>query len=145
MINKPMDTVRWLLHILESGVIKIRTNPKIFLNKLNWDVNMGKLKQIDTFRVDVYQFIFEHPLKDELLRAFTGFIKTLPMREVRSVMKVWVWLYQQDIKFRLKYSWNENLPVLHNIKNLMEPGKVNQKLKSFSHEELMGCQLERSN
>lgn len=120
------------------------SNPQIFLNKLNWDANMGDIDQIDTFRIDVYQFVFKTPLEGKSLRAFTGFIKTLPMNHVRTVMKIWVWLYQQDIKFRLVFSWNENLSVLHNLKSLRGPGKVNRKLKSFTHEELMACKLERS-
>lgn len=120
------------------------SDPTIFLNQLNWDANMGKLNQIDTFRMDVYQFAFEEPLKGESLQDFTGYIRTLPMDKVRTVMKIWVWLYQKGIRFELKFSWNENLSIFHNLKSVFGPERVNHKLRSFSHEELMACKLERS-
>ena len=115
---------------------------EIFLNRINWKVNMGEMKQMDTFRIDVYQFDFIHPLKNESLTSFTKFIRNLPMNEVRSILKIWIWLYQHKIKFRLRFSWNENLSIKHNLKNFTKPGKLNRKIKSCGHDNLMNYQFE---
>ncbi len=116
-------------------------NVTIFLNRINWKANMGKMAQMDTFRVDVYQFVFDPPLRDETLMSFTKFIRKLPMREVRSVIKIWVWLYQHKIKFRLRFSWNGNLPVIYNLKHCMDPGNIDRKIKECGHENLMKYQF----
>lgn len=121
---------------------KNKQSVQIFLNKLNWLANQGEMQNIDTFRIDIYQFRFKLPLNGELLTEFTKFIQNLPIAEIRSILKIWVWLYQHDVKFKLVFSWNMNLPIKHNLKNITRPGRFHRRMKTFTHDDLMSYQCE---
>lgn len=114
------------------------------LNRLNWDVNMGNMQAMSAFRIDVYKFQFEEQLEGDVLKDFTNLLRSLPMHELRSILKIWVWLYQHEIAFKLVFSWNFHLPVWHNIVNRMKPGKFHRKMKSFAHEDLMAYVIDIS-
>lgn len=113
-----------------------------FLNQLNWKTTIGEITNISEFQVDVYHFIFKTPLTKDCMKQFTEYLQDLPMTETRSVMKIFVWLYQHEVSFKLKFSYNPRLPFKYNIKNIFEPGRVRRLLLSHGHDDLMSCSLE---
>lgn len=114
-----------------------------FLTKLDWKIHTGEMRDITMFQIDVYKFVFMTPLVGEILDDFVAYIKELDLSKVRSTMKIFVWLYQHGIYFRLKFGWNRNLPINYNLKNLFMPMKIRHTLFGYGHDELMACRLEK--
>ena len=114
----------------------------MFLDRLNWKTNTGEITDIDEFQIDVYRFTFDLPLTKDCMKQFTEYIQTLSMTELRSVMMIFVWLYQHDVKFELKFGYNPRLPFKYNIKNIFEPRRIRKRLLSHGHEDLMSCPLD---
>lgn len=110
---------------------------KVFLTKLNWQANSGELKGIIKFQVDVYEFVFEQALEGTTLSKFIEYARSLDMTELRSIMRMWIWLYQHEIKFKMHFAWNESLSVRYNLKNFHNPGKLNKRLLACGHDDLM--------
>lgn len=115
----------------------------MFLDRLNWKTNSGEMTDINEFQVDVYRFTFNPPLTENCMKQFTEYMQSLCMTQVRSVMKMFVWLYQHNVKFKLKFGYNPRLPFKYNIKNIFEPRKISKLLLSHGHDDLMSCSLER--
>ncbi len=114
----------------------------LFLNKLNWKTNSGDIREFTSFQVDIYKFVFKDGLAGKMLTDFTAYINRLNMVEIRSVLKIFVWLYQHNAKFKLKFGWNKRLPLQYNIRNLFEPRRIRRLLLDCDHEDLMSYQLE---
>lgn len=121
---------------------KNNRHTQIFLDRLNWQTNTGEMVQIFRFKIDVYLFQFKTPLTGKCMTDFTGYIKQLSMTELKSVMKIWVWLYQHDVKFKLRFSYNTKLPFAYNIKHIGLPKKINKTLYAHGHDDIMSCQLD---
>lgn len=85
---------------------------------------------------------FAEPLEGKILTAFTAFLKSLPMTEIRSILKIWMWLYQHDISFQMKFTWNKNRSMLYNLRRIYEPRRINKRLNRFRHEDLMAYSFE---
>lgn len=115
---------------------------QIFLDRLNWKANCGGLNELCSFQVDVYQFCMADSLKDDVLKAFTDFLRLLDMRQLRSVMIIFMWLYQRDIKFTLKFRYNQNLPFWYNLKNIRKPRVIRKKMLACGHDDLMSEPVE---
>lgn len=116
-------------------------NIQIFLNRLKWKIHSGDLTQLDEFQIDVYLFRFKTPLIGNTLKEFVEFIQELPMKELRSVMIMFVWLYQHDVKFCMVFGYNFRLAFLYNIKNIFEPRRISKLLLSCGHDDLMSCPI----
>lgn len=114
----------------------------IFLNRLDWKTNSGEIEGFSLFQIDVYCFRIKKGLDGEKAKAFSWYLKRLPMAELRSVMKIFVWLYQQEVDFRLVFRWNRRLPVEYNLKNLAAPRKMKKLLLANGHDDLMSCPLD---
>lgn len=121
---------------------KRHISPDLFFNKLKWKLQTGEMSGFSTFRVDVYEFRFCPVLSEEISQQFVEFAETLDMTQVRSVMILFVWLYQHRIKFRLVFCWNKELPAGYNLKNILMPRKVRKTLYKCGHDDLMACPLE---
>lgn len=121
---------------------KNERNVDVFLNRLNWKINSGEMKEITEFQVDVYCFRFKNGLDDDTAKEFTRYLKRLKMDEVRSVMKIFVWLYQHKVDFRLVFRWNPRLPVEYNLKSLFNPKQVREQLLANGHDDLMSYPVE---
>lgn len=115
---------------------------QIFLDRLNWKANCGGLNELCSFQVDVYQFRMADSLRDDVLREFTDFLRLLDMRQLRSVMIIFMWLYQRDIKFTLKFRYNQNLPFWYNLKNIRKPRVIRKKMLACGHDDLMSERVE---
>ena len=115
---------------------------QIFLDKLNWKTNSGEMQNITTFQIDVYKFIFKPPLVGSTMTDFTEYLQNLPMAETRSIMKIFIWLYQHEVKFKMKFSYSPRIPFKHNLENIGKPRKLRRLLLSYGHDELMSCPLE---
>lgn len=113
-----------------------------FLNRLHWDAVMNKDANIVRFVNDTYEFRFAEPLEGKILIAFTAFLKSLPMTEIRSILKIWMWLYQHDISFQMKFTWNKNRSMLYNLRRIYEPRRINKRLNRFRCEDLMAYSFE---
>lgn len=114
----------------------------IFLNRLDWRTNTGEITEFDMFQVDVFCFKIRRGLDGEKAKAFSGYLKTLPMAELRSTMKIFIWMYQQGVDFRLVFRWNPRLSVRYNLGHLFEPRRVRKTLLANGHDDLMSCPLE---
>lgn len=115
---------------------------QIFLDRLNWKANCGGLNELCSFQVDVYQFCMADSLKDDVLREFTNFLRLLDMRQLRSVMIIFLWLYQRNIKFTLKFRYNQDLPFWYNLKNMYKPREIRKTMRSCGHDDLMSEPVE---
>lgn len=121
---------------------KQHMSPDLFFNKLKWKLQTGEMTGFTVFTIDVYTFRFTPALSDNMSQKFVEFAETLDMVQVRSVMMLFVWLYQHDIKFRLVFHWNKELPPGYNLKNILMPRKVRKTLYKCGHDDLMACPLE---
>lgn len=115
---------------------------RIFLNRLDWKTHSGDINELTLFQVDIYCFKIRNGLKDETAGAFTEYIKRLPMTEMRSVMKIFVWLYQHGVDFKLVFRYNPRLPLKYNLERLSWPGKMRKLLLANGHDDLMSCPLD---
>lgn len=115
---------------------------RTFLTRLNWKVQTGELVKLTEFQIDIYRFSLEEPLIGKNLTDFTGFLQKLDMTKLRSVMMLFVWFYQHEIKFRLRFGYNPRLSFRYNMKNLFEPERVRKKMLECGHEDLMSCPLD---
>lgn len=115
---------------------------QMFLDRLNWRTNSGEIKEIDSFQIDVYQFCFRPSLAKEHMTDFTEYVQSLNMGELRSVMKIWIWLYQHDIKFKIRFGYNVSRSLKYNLKNLLWPARINWLLLQCEHDDLMSCPLD---
>lgn len=115
---------------------------RTFLTRLNWKVQTGELVKLTEFQIDVYRFSFKEPLKEKNFTEFTGFLQKLDMTKLRSVMILFVWFYQHEIRFQLRFGYNPRLPFRYNMKNLFEPKRVCGKMLKCGHEDLMSCPLD---
>lgn len=113
-----------------------------FLDRLNWKTNTGEMPDISEFQVDVYRFKFRPPMTGECMTDFTEFLQGLSLRQIHSVIQIWVWLYQHNVKFRMVFGYNPRLSLRYNIRNILQPGKINKLLLSREHDDLMSCSLE---
>ena len=115
-----------------------------FLTKLNWKIHTGEMRDITMFQIDVYKFVFyDAACRGKSWTIFVAYIKGLDLSKVKSTMKIFVWLYQHGIYFRLKFGWNRNLPINYNLRNLFMPMKIRHTLFGYGHDELMACRLEK--
>lgn len=122
-------------------MLKNERHTQVFLNQLNWKTNTGELARIDQFQVDIYKFVFKTPLVYDVMTEFTEYIQGLSMARLAAVMKIWVWLYQHGVRFRLVFGYNRRLPFVYNAKNILGPWKVNRQLRNCGHDDLMSCPL----
>lgn len=113
-----------------------------FLDRLNWKVNTGDMEDIIEFQVDVCRFVFNRPLVGEDLRGFTEFVQNLSMSQVRSMMMIWVWLYQHGADFKLKFGINPKLSLMYNIKHIFLPRSIEKELLACGHDDLMRCPVD---
>lgn len=121
---------------------KNRPDVEGFFTKIGWKIYTGEIPEINTFQVDVYEFVMQTPLTGSTLEDFINYIKTLDMTKLRSTMRIFVWLYQHEVYFRLRFGWNRRLSVKYNLKNLFMPMKVRRQLFACGHDDLMTCPLE---
>lgn len=121
-----------------------KTAAKRFLIKLDWKICTGEIEAVTVFRIDVYKFMFTSPLVGETLNDFVAYLKRLDVTKIKSIMRIFIWLYQREIHFRLKFKWNRRLPITYNLKSLFMPMKIRRALLSCGHDELMACPLEIS-
>lgn len=119
-----------------------RRDVDVFLNRLDWKINTGEMKNITVFQVDVFCFRFKDGLDDDVAKEFAVYLKRLNMEELRSTMKIFVWLYQHEVDFKLVFAWNPRLPARYNLKNLFTPKHVRDKLLAYGHDDLMACPIE---
>lgn len=126
----------------ESDIRRNKRRAEQFLTRLNWKIYEGEIKEITTFQVDVYKFVIMTPLTEENLEKFMVYIRKLDMTELRSTLKIFVWLYQHKVCFKLKFGWNRNLPVWYSLKNLFMPMKIRRTLLAYGHDDLMSCPVE---
>lgn len=119
-----------------------RRGADIFLNRLNWKVDMGEITSFTVFQVDVFRFRFKSGMDGDTVKGFMHYVKRLRMEELRTVMKIFVWLYQHGVDFKLSFGWNPQLPAEYNIKNLFAPMRVRKKLLACGHDDLMSCPVE---
>lgn len=113
-----------------------------FLNKVNWKLNTGEIGGCSEFTVDVCRFIFTPSLSKDMSEEFIAYMKTLSMTELRSVMKIWIWLYQHGVKFKLRFSYRRELPFIYNMRHILRPEKIDVSLKVCTHEALMAYTLD---
>lgn len=105
-----------------------------FLNRLKWKTATNDFKEMTSFRIDCYLFAFERPLSKEEQYAFIEYAESLDLCQERSIIILYIWLYQKEIPFRLKFQWNENLPLLYNLKQVRKPGWYQRNLSRLKEE-----------
>lgn len=115
-------------------------NAQILLDRLNFDANAKNIEQIREFQISIYQFKFDNPLEGELMTEFTGYIRTLEMTKLKAVMQIWVWLYQHEAQFQMRFGYDRNKSFIYNIMNLSKPRTIRKLLLSHGHDKLMNCQ-----
>lgn len=117
-------------------------NVKMLLNRLNWDVVNGDTTNILEFQLDVYRFRFKKPLEGDTMKEFTEFVQELDMSKLRSIMMIWIWLYQHGAKFRIMFGYNPRLPIGYNLSHLTAPKKLGKQLMANGHDDIMACPLD---
>lgn len=131
-----------ILFVNQLTVKRNKISPPMFFNKLKWRLQTGEMKGFSSFQIDVFCFVFEPELSEEMSMKFTEFADRLDVSQVRSVMMMFVWLYQHNIKFRLVFAWNEDLSALYNVIHLFDPMRVRRLLYAGGHDDLMSCPLD---
>lgn len=131
-----------ILFMNRPAAKKNKVSPPVFFNKLKWRLQTGEMKGFSSFQIDVFCFVFEPELSEEMSMKFTEFADRLDVSQVRSVMMMFVWLYQHDVKFRLVFAWNEDLSIVYNIRHLFDPVRVRRLLYAGGHDDLMSCPLD---
>ena len=129
-------------HVGKIDYGKMNEDRILFLNRLKWQTATGEMVEIQMFQADIYRFIFQKPLTKKCMVDFAEYVSTLSMEQKSSIMQIWVWLYQHDIKFKLIFSWNPRCPIKYNLKNLLSPKRINKQLSAFNHDDIMPCPLE---
>lgn len=129
-----------LLYYRPAG--KTFMDPPVFFNRLQWKLQNNEMTEFTSFLIDVYCFKFDPPLPKEMSMAFTEFAGRLDMKQLRSVMILFVWLYQHGADFRLTFRWNRNASVRYNMKNLFWPRRVRKLLLKNGHDDIMSCPLD---
>lgn len=117
-------------------------NVKILLNRLNWDVSSGKTSNILELQLDVYKFKFKKPLEGDNMKEFTEFLQELDMSKLRSIMMIWIWLYQHGVEFHVVFGYNPRLPLRYNLSHITSPKKITKQLMANGHDDLMSCPLD---
>lgn len=130
------DKKQWMV---EDGEKRMQ----IFLNRINWKVSTEDIAKIHKIQVDTYLFSFKPPLEGECLAEFTQFMQKLNMKKLKSIMMIWVWLYQHNVTFKTKFRYNPNMPLRYNIKRFRDPGKLHKQFLSYGHDDIMACPLDK--
>ena len=122
--------------------MKTDVTPDAALNSLLWKVNLGQIEDYRYFQADVYRFTFPDGLGKDMTKQFTTYLQKLDMTELRSILKIYVWLYQHHVPFRLKFAWNWRCPFMHNLKSWFGSWQIVKLLRKCEHDKLMAYPLE---
>ena len=117
-------------------------NTQLVLNRINWKFHTGELTFMTQFQIDVYRFVMKEPIDRMQAMEFLTFVRKLDARQQRSIMLMFIWLYQHQIRFTLTFGYNLRLPIRYNLKNILKPGQIRRCLMANGHEELMSCPLD---
>lgn len=112
------------------------------LNQAEWGIVNGEVGTLSVVQLDVFRFRFHDGMDRDAAEALISYMKTIRMDELRAVMKLWVWLVQHDVRFRLTSAWNGMAPVLHNLGGIFRVACARRRLKGYSHEEIMAVDLQ---
>lgn len=115
---------------------------RIFMNRINWNAVSGEMQAMREFQADNCKFVFDEFLRGDLLTGFTEFAKDLRFEQLRSHMMLWVWLYQHGAKFHMEFGWNRHRSFFENMRNRRKPKELEEKLRSYGHDDLMACDLD---
>lgn len=111
------------------------------LNQAEWGIVNGEVGTLSVVQLDVFRFRFHDDMDRDAAEALISYMKAIRMDELRAVMKLWVWLVQHDVRFRLTSAWNGMAPVLHNLGGIFRVACARRRLKGYSHEEIMAVDL----
>lgn len=100
-----------------------------------------------SFRVDCFLFDFRpwHPdgLERQVQYDFLDYARTLDLANQQAIVKMMMWLIQKDVKFRLRYQWNRDLPFFYNLGQIRKPKKLRGLVASIDRRLIMAYDLSR--
>jgi hypothetical protein len=111
------------------------------LNQAEWGIVNGEVGTLSMVQLDVFRFRFPDGMDRDAAEALISYMKAIRMDELRAVMKLWVWLVQHDVRFRLTSAWNGMAPVLHNLGGIFRAAYVRRRLGGYGHDGLMAVDL----
>lgn len=114
------------------------------LNRVEWAAVNGDIKNVTRFQVDVYKFRFPGGMERDMAIAFMSYLKELDMRRLESIVKTYVWLKQNNVRFQLSFGWNRRLSVRYNLEHLMYPMKIRKLIEGCEQEDVLTYELEQS-
>lgn len=100
-----------------------------------------------TVQLDCFLFDFRpyNPggLDRDVQYRFFSYMRTLDLSDQRAIVKLYVWLVQNEIKFDFRFRWNKSLPVRYNLKQRRRPAYLKSLMDGLSREALMSWDLSR--
>lgn len=115
---------------------------QVQLDRMNWMADQGPFSPVSMFQVDVYRFRIRTDMDRETNRAFVEYVHGLDMTQRMSIAKVWIWLYQRGLDFRLKFGYNRRKSPAYNLKFIIWPYMIDWTMRQCSHYDLMACPLD---
>lgn len=113
------------------------------LNQVEWNAVNGDIKIVTRFQVDIYKFQFPDGMQRDMVISFMSYLKGLDMCRMDSIVKTYIWLKQNNVKFRLSFGWNWRLPIKYNLKHIVYPMKIRKFIESYEQEDIMAYELEQ--
>lgn len=118
----------------------------MFLNKILFKGETENIRFV-SFCIDVFLFDFRPWYPDGLDRkaqyAFFDYMRTLDLRDMRAVTKLYIWLIQHDVKTDLKFQWNRDLPVKYNLSRRKYPKKIRDNVDSYGRDAILAYDLSK--
>lgn len=138
-LNRFLSRVIWHYKRRRTPVSTRRVD--MFLNRLLFKSNMDRISFV-TFRIDCFLFDFGPKglvieIQDELFQ----YMKTLDLAQQQAILKIYIWLMQHEVQFELRYSWNWDLPLAYNIRQIRKSAYLKSLIDSVDRNALMAYDL----
>lgn len=107
-----------------------------YFTRLKFKVSTRELVDLQRFCIDVFCFEFNPPLTDGLDYQLYELCEDLDLTNRKSTAVIMIWLMKKNAKFKLKFEWNEKLPVSYNWRNRHAPKKLFKLADKLTEEQL---------
>lgn len=135
---------------LKNFLVPPRPTPRrqadMFLNKMVHKTYYEDVRFV-SLRIDCFLFDFRPWNPDGLDKdtqyAFLDYMRTLDLANQQAIVKMMMWLMQKEIKFRVRFQWNKNLPFTYNLGQMKKPKKLWNLVRSIDRGQLMAYDLSK--
>lgn len=101
----------------ENNLAKTRRG----LLRIKWALCDSSLKDIAIFHVDVYNFKFEPAMDPKTAYRFIEYVDSLRLSMSTDIIRIYLWLENQGISFKMGFVWNRELPIRENLRRMRHP------------------------